>query len=52
MTTPEALRASLEKHNDTFESLLKLIPAKYYLVQEHDEEEVRRARPFWSKFTC
>ncbi|KIK68419.1 hypothetical protein GYMLUDRAFT_237480 [Collybiopsis luxurians FD-317 M1] len=30
----EILKSSLEQHNDTFENLLKLIPAKYYLVQE------------------
>jgi hypothetical protein len=41
MPTPAAtLRASLEKHNDTFESLLKLIPAKYYIVEEQTEEQV------------
>ncbi|KAF8586928.1 hypothetical protein K439DRAFT_1631227 [Ramaria rubella] len=40
MTTPiAALRASLEKHNDVFESLLKLIPAKHYLVRDPDGEE-------------
>ena len=33
--TPTAtLRASLEKHNETFETLLKLIPAQYYFVNE------------------
>lgn len=40
-TAPATLAASLEKHNDTFESLLRLIPAKYYLVQEDTEEQVR-----------
>ncbi|KAF8965797.1 surfeit locus protein 6-domain-containing protein [Flammula alnicola] len=40
MSTPAAtLRASLEKHNDTFESLLKLIPAQYYIVNEETEEQ-------------
>jgi len=40
MLTPAAtLRASLERHNDEFESLLKLIPARFYLVQD-DEEQV------------
>jgi len=39
MPTPAAtLRASLEKHNDTFEALLKLIPSKYYFVQDQTEE--------------
>ncbi|TFK31615.1 surfeit locus protein 6-domain-containing protein [Crucibulum laeve] len=33
------LRTSLEHHNDAFESLLKLIPAQYYLIAEdHDEQ--------------
>ena len=35
------LQASLEKHNEAFESLLKLIPAKYYLVQDDAEAQVR-----------
>ena len=40
MTTSSAeLRASLERHNDIFESLLKLIPAKHYLVRDPDGEE-------------
>ncbi|KAH7919543.1 SURF6-domain-containing protein, partial [Leucogyrophana mollusca] len=30
-TPPDVLRSSLEAHNDTFEALLRLIPAKYYL---------------------
>ncbi|KAI1782826.1 SURF6-domain-containing protein [Ganoderma leucocontextum] len=35
MPTPTSvLQESLEKHNQVFESLLKLIPAKYYLVQD------------------
>jgi hypothetical protein len=33
------LRESLSRHNETFEGLLKLIPAKYYVVQ--DDQEVR-----------
>ncbi|KAL0566569.1 hypothetical protein V5O48_015445, partial [Marasmius crinis-equi] len=41
MTTPlPTLRTSLEKHNDTFESLLKLIPPRYYLVQDLTEEQI------------
>ncbi|OSX58377.1 hypothetical protein POSPLADRAFT_1185227 [Postia placenta MAD-698-R-SB12] len=41
MPTPsDDLKASLERHNATFETLLKLIPAKYYLVQEATEEEI------------
>ncbi|KAJ4490066.1 surfeit locus protein 6-domain-containing protein [Lentinula aciculospora] len=39
VTPIPTLRASLERHNDTFETLLKLIPAKYYLVQELTEEQ-------------
>ncbi|KAF9484252.1 hypothetical protein BDN70DRAFT_872743 [Pholiota conissans] len=40
MPTPAAiLRASLEKHNDTFESLLKLIPPQYYIVNDETEEQ-------------
>ncbi|KAF8919438.1 surfeit locus protein 6-domain-containing protein [Mucidula mucida] len=38
MTSSVDLQASLERHNDTFESLLRLIPAKYYLVQDPDEQ--------------
>lgn len=41
MPTPAAvLRASLEKHNNTFESLLKLIPPQYYIVNEETEAQV------------
>ncbi|PPQ79031.1 hypothetical protein CVT25_002340 [Psilocybe cyanescens] len=40
MPTPSAtLRESLEKHNATFESLLKLIPAQYYIVNDETEEQ-------------
>ena len=35
------LQQSLEKHNEAFESLLKLIPAKYYLAQDDAEAQVR-----------
>ncbi|KAG5643418.1 hypothetical protein DXG03_000962 [Asterophora parasitica] len=41
-TAVATLRASLEKHNDTFESLLKLIPAKYYIVQDQTEEQASK----------
>ena len=42
MVTPTTtLRSSLEKHNDTFESLLKLIPAKYYIPQDNDDQVAR-----------
>ncbi|KAJ3746637.1 surfeit locus protein 6-domain-containing protein [Lentinula detonsa] len=39
ITPTSTLRASLERHNDTFETLLKLIPAKYYIVQDLTEEQ-------------
>ena len=41
MTADEDLQASLERHNATFEALLNLIPAKYYLIQELSDEQVR-----------
>ncbi|KAI0827371.1 surfeit locus protein 6-domain-containing protein [Trametes gibbosa] len=41
MPTPTAvLQESLEKHNEAFESLLKLIPAKYYLVPDDVDDEL------------
>ncbi|KAF7798183.1 hypothetical protein EIP86_009400 [Pleurotus ostreatoroseus] len=40
MTADEDLQASLERHNATFEALLNLIPAKYYLVQELSDEQI------------
>lgn len=39
-TATSVLQESLEKHNQVFESLLKLIPAKYYLVQDDAEAQV------------
>jgi hypothetical protein len=43
MPTPSSvLQSSLESHNETFESLLKLIPAKYYIPLEQTEEQVLR----------
>lgn len=41
-TSAAVLRASLEKHNNTFETLLKLIPPQYYIVNEETEAQVRR----------
>lgn len=38
-TEQAELRESLLRHNETFEGLLRLIPAKYYIVQ--DDSEVR-----------
>ncbi|CAE6423789.1 unnamed protein product [Rhizoctonia solani] len=39
ITPSHELRASLERHNKAFETLLQLIPAKYYLHQERDDDE-------------
>ena len=33
------LRASLERHNDAFESLPRLIPAQYYIANDETEEQ-------------
>ncbi|KAF5339153.1 hypothetical protein D9611_011199 [Ephemerocybe angulata] len=38
-TPANLLRTSLEQHNETFENLLKLIPAQYYIVNEQKMEE-------------
>ncbi|KAI0698977.1 surfeit locus protein 6-domain-containing protein [Cerioporus squamosus] len=38
-TATSVLQASLEKHNEAFESLLRLIPAKFYLVQDDAEAQ-------------
>ncbi|GAA5983738.1 hypothetical protein JCM5350_002377 [Sporobolomyces pararoseus] len=35
----EALKASLKSHNASFDSLLRVIPAKYYLRPDSDDEE-------------
>jgi hypothetical protein len=44
MPTPTAvLRASLERHNDVFESLLKLIPPQFYIVNDETEDQVYMA---------
>lgn len=40
VTSIDVLQSSLERHNATFETLLNLIPAKYYFVQEVSEEQV------------
>ncbi|KAG6906767.1 hypothetical protein DXG01_012243 [Tephrocybe rancida] len=42
VTAPATLRTSLEAHNDTFEALLRLIPAKYYIVQDQTEEQASK----------
>ena len=41
-TATSVLQESLERHNEVFESLLKLIPAKYYLVQDDAEAQVSK----------
>ena len=47
MPTPTAvLRASLERHNDVFESLLKLIPAQFYIVNDETEDQVWKIPSF------
>ncbi|KAG9118487.1 hypothetical protein FRC07_006987, partial [Ceratobasidium sp. 392] len=40
ITPSSELRASLERHNQVFENLLQLIPAKYYLVQDRNDDDV------------
>jgi hypothetical protein len=39
-TTTSVLRSSLEKHNETFETLLSLIPAKFYLARDDNNDQV------------
>ncbi|KAF8607242.1 hypothetical protein BDV93DRAFT_488231 [Ceratobasidium sp. AG-I] len=38
ITPSNELRASLERHNQVFENLLQLIPAKFYLAQDRSDE--------------
>ena len=39
MPTPMGdIRVSIESHNDVFESLLRLIPPKYYLVKDSNAD--------------
>lgn len=38
-TTTSVLRPSLEKHNETFETLLSLIPAKFYLARDDNNDQ-------------
>ncbi|KAF8452848.1 surfeit locus protein 6-domain-containing protein [Boletus edulis BED1] len=40
----DVLRTSIESHNDTFESLLSLIPPKYYLVKEDDADTAVKSK--------
>jgi hypothetical protein len=52
-TPANLLRASLEQHNETFENLLKLIPAQYYIVDEQKlEEQVRMSWGRHSQSYC
>ncbi len=44
-TEQAELRESLSRHNETFEGLLKLIPAKYYIVQDDSEVRGRSGTP-------
>ena len=46
-TATSVLQSSLETHNATFETLLNLIPARYYLVQDLSEEQVRQVYIHW-----
>ena len=39
-TSPADLQSSLERHNAAFESLLKLIPPKYYIVNDAPDDQV------------
>lgn len=39
-TTTSGLRPSLENHNETFETLLSLIPAKFYLARDDNNDQV------------
>lgn len=51
-TPPNVLKASLEQHNETFENLLRLIPAQYYIVNEQKmEEQVYVDAPTLQMFT-
>ncbi|KAG1838935.1 surfeit locus protein 6-domain-containing protein [Suillus subalutaceus] len=43
-TLIEDLHASVEAHNDTFEALLNLIPAKYYLAKDDHDADNHDAR--------
>jgi hypothetical protein len=39
------LRENLSRHNETFEKLMNLIPAKYYIVQDDPEVRSRLGTP-------
>lgn len=43
-TSTTVLRDSIQRHNEVFESLLKLIPAQHYLARDAEEEEEVRVR--------
>ncbi|KAJ3554662.1 hypothetical protein NM688_g2990 [Phlebia brevispora] len=44
VTTVEEVQSSLERHNTTFERLLNLIPAKYYLEREPEDEAIASSK--------
>ena len=46
------MQASIEKHNETFEKLLSMIPTRYYVVTEEDEDRVCRLRLYSSMPLC
>ncbi|GAA6064043.1 hypothetical protein JCM10212_001469, partial [Sporobolomyces blumeae] len=39
MPSPDALKTSLKNHNASFDALLRVIPAKYYLRPDSDDED-------------
>ncbi|OBZ76061.1 Ribosomal RNA-processing protein 14 [Grifola frondosa] len=44
-TATTVLQSSLEKHNETFENLLKLIPARFYLLQDDADSSKKQKAP-------
>lgn len=46
-TPPEVLRESLERHNAAFENLLRLIPPKYYIVNDNPEASSCPSMTLW-----
>ncbi|KIM57726.1 hypothetical protein SCLCIDRAFT_1219246 [Scleroderma citrinum Foug A] len=53
MPTPMGdLRVSIESHNDVFESLLRLIPPKYYLVKDSNADISNKFMKHSKKLKC
>lgn len=53
MTVPlDVLRESIVKHNGTFESLLNIIPARFYISKDPDEAEVNANCEFVHLLHC